>query len=157
MNKRDEREAAEERAATQRIERIQSRLAVIRHSQRKGTKPDWQVAVPKCKCRLPYYVHGRFVQCGKDKCQRYVDEFRRIQLSESKIMAERKKNAAFWKQMRARHTAPIRAYAKKYGVSYEQAKLELEYKAMLEEIDREYLVQEGLRFDRKSRVQLHEE
>lgn len=72
-------------------------------------------------------------------------------------MAERKKHAAYWKQMRARHTAPIRAYAEKYGVSYEQAKIELEYKAVLDQLDQEFLIQEGLRFDRKSRVVIHEE
>jgi hypothetical protein len=78
-------------------------------------------------------------------------------LSESGIMAKRKQNTAFWKQMRAAATAPIRAYAKKYELQYEQAKLELEYKAMLDEIDRQFLVEEGLRFDKKIHRRITEE
>jgi hypothetical protein len=70
-------------------------------------------------------------------------------LSESGIMAKRKQNTAFWKQMRAMHDAPIRAYAKKYKVSFNQAKLDLEMKAVLDMEDRLFLVEEGLRFDRK--------
>lgn len=72
-------------------------------------------------------------------------------------MGERKKNAAFWKQMRARHTAPIRAYARKYGVTYEQAELELAYKAMLDQDDQDFLIMEGLRFDPKRKLSIHEE
>jgi len=78
-------------------------------------------------------------------------------LSESEIMAKRKQNTAFWKQMRAMHNAPIRAYAKKYKVSFEQARLDLEIKAVLEEEDRRFLIEEGLRFDRKLPRKITEE
>ncbi len=78
-------------------------------------------------------------------------------LSESEIMAKRKQNTAFWKQMRAMHNAPIRAYAKKYKLSFEQAKLDLEIKAVLEDEDRRFLIEEGLRFDRKLPRKITEE
>lgn len=65
-------------------------------------------------------------------------------------MAERKKNAAFWKRMRARHIRKVSEYARKYGVDVKQAELELEYAAILNADDRQYLVEEGLRFDPSS-------
>lgn len=48
-------------------------------------------------------------------------------LSESEIMAERTKHTAFWKRMKAANSRPIYAYAKKHGLSYDKAALELEY------------------------------
>jgi hypothetical protein len=65
-------------------------------------------------------------------------------------MAEREKNAAFWKQMRARHTRKVSEYARKYGVDEQQAALELEYAAMLDRDDRQFLIEEGLRPDPSS-------
>lgn len=42
-------------------------------------------------------------------------------------MAERKEHTAFWKRMKAANSRPIYAYAKKHGLSYDKAALELEY------------------------------
>lgn len=60
-------------------------------------------------------------------------------------MAERKKNAAYWKQMKAARSKRVLAYAKKHGITYEQALVELEYYEMLESEDLDFLKQEGLR------------
>ncbi len=65
-------------------------------------------------------------------------------------MAEREKNAAFWKQMRAIHTRRVAEYAKKYDLSLKQASLELQWKDMLDQDDRQFLIEEGLRLDSSS-------
>lgn len=46
-------------------------------------------------------------------------------------MTERKKNAAYWKQMKAAATSRVRRYANKYGVSMEEAEIQLQYYDML--------------------------
>ena len=124
---------------------MRQRALVRRHYARQGRKPDWMQIVPKCLCRTPFYVHGRFVPCAKERCQRHVDNERRVYLGESAIMAERKKNAAYWKQMKAARSKRVLAYAKKHGITYEQALRELEYYEMLESEDLDFLKQEGLR------------
>lgn len=47
-------------------------------------------------------------------------------------MTERKKNAAYWKQMKAAAGSRVRRYANKYGVDIEQAEIELQYYDMLQ-------------------------
>lgn len=46
-------------------------------------------------------------------------------------MTERKKNAAYWKQMKTAAGSRVRRYANKYGVSIEDAEIQLQYYDML--------------------------
>ena len=72
-------------------------------------------------------------------------------------MAERSKNKSFWRQMRAMHMRPTREYAKKYGLTLEQAELDLQAKAIFDREDQEFLEQEGLRRSKRTDLSLHEE
>ena len=62
-------------------------------------------------------------------------------------MTNRKKNAAYWKQMRAGKRSRIERYAHKHGISYNKADLELQLIDVMEAeirrqmaIDSEYYV-----------------
>lgn len=62
-------------------------------------------------------------------------------------MTARKKNAAYWKQMRAGKRSRIERYAHKHGISYKKADLELQLLDVMEaeirrqmSIDSEYYV-----------------
>ena len=46
-------------------------------------------------------------------------------------MTERKKNAAYWKQMKTGAGSRVRRYANKYGVSMEEAEIQIQYYDML--------------------------
>lgn len=72
-------------------------------------------------------------------------------------MAERKKNKAFWRMMKARHMRPVREYAEKYGLTMHQAELDLTMKAILDREDQEFLVTEGLRWSKDTSSRTHEE
>lgn len=91
-----------------------------------GRLPGWMKPIP-CLCRVKHYSQGYTSPCGKWVCSDYVRRERDFQLQNSDIMTERKKNEAYWKQMKASAGSRARRYANKYGVSIEQATLELEY------------------------------
>ena len=57
---------------------------------------------------------------------------RKQQLRRSDKMTERKKNAAYWRQMKAGSGSRARRYAKKYGVSLKDAEWQIQYFDMLE-------------------------
>ena len=60
-------------------------------------------------------------------------------------MAERKKNAKLWQKLQAARKRKVRAFAKKHGISFVQAEMELERYALLDLEDQQFLQQEGLR------------
>ena len=93
------------------------------------------------------WVHGHFVPCGRHKCQQYVNKLRRDILEGLELMTQRKSNSSYWKKLESQENAKTRAFAKKYGISVDQARLEMQLQSMLAEEDMRYLIEEGLRYD----------
>ena len=111
-----------------RLENLETRHYVNKYYDQKGKRKPWYDPV-KCLCKgkdVPY-THGRFVECGRWTCQKHVDDTRKNAFEGGVIVHERRKNTSFWRRMRAANSKPIYAYAKKHGLSYEKAALELEY------------------------------
>ena len=96
-----------------------------------GRLPSWMRPIP-CLCRIKHYSQGYVSPCGRSACTKHVRRERRRQLNESDIMTERKKNAAYWKQMKASSGSRARRYANKYGVSLKDAEWQIQYFDMLE-------------------------
>lgn len=104
-----------------------ARYYVNKFYNNQGKSKPWQKPLRcLCKHKDALYVHGKYVPCGRRKCQEFVDGVRRDKYQESVIVTERKKNTAFWKQMKAAKHSRIDRYARKHGISQEQASLELE-------------------------------
>jgi hypothetical protein len=62
-------------------------------------------------------------------------------------MKQRKTNTKYWKELRQRRQTPVKVWANRYGVSVEQATLELQLREILEEEIRQFLIAEDLRYD----------
>ena len=95
-----------------------------------GRLPGWMKPIP-CLCKIKHYSQGYTSPCGRWVCSDYVRRERNYQLQNSDIMTERKKNAAYWKQMKTAAGSRVRRYANKYGVSIEDAEIQLQYYDML--------------------------
>ena len=72
-------------------------------------------------------------------------------------MTERKKNAAYWKQMRNASDTRTKEFADKYGVTLKQARLELQLIDVLAQEDQQFLIDEGLRYDSNAKFSRREE
>lgn len=106
-----------------------------------GRLPKWMKPIP-CLCRVKHYSQGYTSPCGKWACTQYVKLERKNQLRRSEKMTERKKNAAYWRQMKASSGSRARRYAKKYGVSLEDAKWQIQYFDMLEKDEADAIAEE---------------
>lgn len=73
------------------------------------------------------------------------EQYHREHINGSGLMTERKKNLKLWQKLKAAYDAKVRAYAKLHGITFEQAQLELNRYAMMDQEDQEFLQQEGLR------------
>jgi hypothetical protein len=60
--------------------------------------------------------------------KQYFNEY----IGGSGLMAERKKNVKLWQRLKALHREKTHSYARKHGLSYDQASLEMEYFDMLD-------------------------
>jgi hypothetical protein len=76
-----------------------------------------------------------------------VNELRRNILEGLELMTQRKSNSSYWKKLESQENARVKAFSKKYGISVDQARLELQLRSILAEEDLRYLIEEGLRYD----------
>jgi hypothetical protein len=60
--------------------------------------------------------------------KQYFNEY----ISGSGLMAERKKNVKLWQRLKAAHAKKTSDYARKHGLSIDQASIEMEYFDMLD-------------------------
>lgn len=65
-------------------------------------------------------------------------------------MTERVSNKEYWRRIALAKQTRIQKFSKKYGVSVKQALLELQLRDVLEKEDRQFLIDEGLRYDSKA-------
>ena len=127
---------------------METRYYVNKYYKQQGKVRPWYKPLRcLCKHKDALYVHGKYVPCGRIKCQKFVDNLRRDKFRSLEIVTTRKKNAAYWKQMRAGKRSRIERYAHKHGISYNKADLELQLIDVMEAeirrqmaIDSEYYV-----------------
>ena len=147
--RQDQRRDLDEQARTDRILSNKfGRYLINNLYERQGRSKPWKKPI-KCLCKGKdvLYTHGRYVPCGRYKCQQYVNEVRRKSLEGNELMKQRKTNTKYWKELRQRRQTPVKVWANRYGVSVEQATLELQLRAILEEEIRQFLIAEDLRYD----------
>jgi hypothetical protein len=70
--------------------------------------------------------------CGKWACSEYVRKERYEQLRNSDVMTERKKNAAYWKQMKAKENKEIYAWSRDKLQNFKDAKVEVQMRQFLD-------------------------
>ena len=117
-----------------RLEGLVTRYYVNKYYKHQGKVRPWTKPLRcLCKHKDALYVHGKYVPCGRRKCQEFVDGVRRDMFRRSDIVTNRKKNAAYWKQMRAGKRSRVERYAHKHGISYNKADLELQLIDIMEE------------------------
>jgi hypothetical protein len=135
--RQDQRRDLEKKALDdQALENKFARYLVNKLYDNQERRKPWKKPI-KCLCKGKNvsYVHGYTVPCGKYRCQEHVNKLRREIIMTSKEMTERKKNTAFWKQMRAAKRGEVYEYARKHGISHEAASIELQWwRAMDEEV-----------------------
>lgn len=107
-----------------------------------GRNPAWMKPIP-CLCRVKHYSQGYTSPCGRWVCSDYVRRERIFQLENSDIMTERKKNATYWKQMRARADKKYRKYAKDNRVDIETARFEMSVLRELDKAERDAIWEEA--------------
>ena len=117
-----------------RLENLEDRYYVKKYYNTHGKAKPWERPLRcLCKHKDALWVHGKYVPCGRYKCQKYVDNIRRDMFREAEIVKQRKKNAAYWKQMRAGKRSRIERYANKHGISLRKADLELQLLDVMED------------------------
>ena len=110
-----------------------TRYYVNKHYKRQGKSRPWYKPIRcLCKHKDALWVHGKYVPCGRNKCQKFVDNLRRGLYRESEIVTNRKKNVAYWQRMRNGHRNRITRYANKHNISYKKADLELQLLDVME-------------------------
>jgi len=96
-----------------------------------GRLPRWMKPIP-CLCRVKHYSQGYTSPCGKWACSEYVRKERYEQLRNSDVMTERKKNAAYWKQMKAKENKEIYAWSRDKLQNFKDAKVEVQMRQFLD-------------------------
>ena len=117
-----------------RLEELETRYYVKKYYSTHGKSKPWERPLRcLCKHKDALWVHGKYVPCGKYKCQKFVDNLRRDTFRNVEIVTQRKKHAAYWKQMKAGKRSRIQRYADKHGISLRKADLELQLIDVMED------------------------
>lgn len=133
------------------MENLETRYYVNKYYNNQGKSRPWKRPVRcLCKHKDALWVHGKYVPCGRYKCQKFVDNLRRDKFRSTEIVTEREKNTAFWKQMKAAKASRVKRYARKHGISYKQADLELQLLDAMEEEYRRFMRVESEYYYRQS-------
>lgn len=107
-----------------------------------GRLPGWMKPIP-CLCKVKHYSQGYTSPCGRWVCSDYVRRERYFQLQNSDIMTERKKNEAYWKQMKAKENKQIYAWSRNKLQNFKDAKLEVQMRQFLDKAEADAIWEEA--------------